>query len=273
MITKEQIKRNIIQILAITEKNYKISIRYKFSLVFSYVSPLISFIFPFIIMGSLFSFQENYGPWNAENYVIYIFIGYNILLLERIMHNLSSQFLSEKYWLTLQAIMIAPFNRFNLLLGYVLSHIIEIIFPFSIFIILCYIFFPISLLTIIMILFLMGCLLLSFSGLGFIIAVYNISNENIAQIVNFCLSMFLLFSCLSYPYEIFPSYIQFFVNKNPIYYLIDIVRLTWLENDIFFTLTNHPIHFLILIIFLFLLPTSGIYIFNYIFKKYGITGY
>jgi len=273
MLTKEQIKNNINQIIAIANKNFKMSIRYKFDLVLTYITPIISFIFPIIIMGTLFSFQDNFGPWTAKNYLIYLFIGYIVSLIERVISGLSSKFLQEKYMLTLQAIMVAPFNRFNLLLGYILSHIIEVFIPFSLFLVLCYILFPISPLTLIMILILMGCLLLSFSGIGFIIAVYNIANENIAQLLKFSFSMLMMFSCLSFPYEIFPSYVQFIVNKNPIYYLFDIIRLTWVENDVVFTITNHPIHLIILIIFVLGLPIFGVYMFNYIFKKHGIAGY
>lgn len=77
--------------------------------------PFIQLIFPFILMGTLYSFQENFGPWNARNYILYLFIGYTILLTQRVVSTLSSQLSTEKVWQTLEAIMMAPIKRINIL--------------------------------------------------------------------------------------------------------------------------------------------------------------
>lgn len=273
MITWKQIKNNFRQIFAIAEKNFTMTLRYKVSLIMGYITPIIQLIFPIIIMSKLFSLQENFGPWTNENYLIYLFIGYNILLLYGIVSKISGSLSVEKYWATLQALMIAPFNRLNLFFGYIVSHLIQICVPFTVFLILCYIFFPISFVTMIIIIGMILSILLIFAGISLIIGIFTISNENIARILTFILSFILSFSCISYPYEIFPPFIQFLVNFNPLYYIIDIIRLVWIEDNIYLTLITHPIHFIIFISFGILLPIAGIMMFNYIFKKYGIVGY
>ena len=86
--------------------------------------------------------------------------------------------------------------------------------------------------------------------IGFFIGVFAISKESVATWLSTMLRFVFLFSCISYPYQIFPSYIQVLVNLNPIYYIIDIVRLSWLEDNIVNTIVTHPYHLIILICFI-----------------------
>lgn len=273
MITWNSIKFNLKQIFAIAEKNTKMTLRYKFVLIIGLFNPLIQLIFPFILMGQFFSYQDSFGPWNAENYIVYILIGYNVLLFQRVINIYGGQFLMEKFFGTLQALIVAPFNRYNLLLGYIVTHLIEVFIPFTIFLIIVYIFFPISPLTIIFTILLFLCLLLIFAGIGLFVGVFSIAKEGVATWLKTILRFVFLFSCISYPYQIFPLQIQIIVNCNPIYYIIDIIRLTWIENSVFYTILNHPIHFLMMALMLISFPLLGIFMFNYIFKKYGIEGY
>jgi len=53
-----KIKDNGNQILAIAEKNLKLSLRFKAPLVLRFFLPIFTILMPLIIMGQLFSFRE-----------------------------------------------------------------------------------------------------------------------------------------------------------------------------------------------------------------------
>ena len=77
----KSIKWNFIQILAITEKNIKFCLNFKFNLKITYIIPLIGIVMPLILMGQIFIFEKKFGPWDDDNFIIYQFIAYNISLL------------------------------------------------------------------------------------------------------------------------------------------------------------------------------------------------
>ena len=266
-------KDNINQILAITEKDLKLKIRFKFTLIISLINPFIAILMPIIIMGSFFSFNVEFGPWNSTNYFIFVILVYNITLLKQIIMTFPQQFSREKFWETLPGIIIAPFNRFYLLLGIILSHLIVVSIPFTIFFIACWIFYPIGFSTILFIIIIFFFIVLIFSGIGLFLGIFAISNENIYIFLTFCMTFIFWLSCLTYPFEIFPEIIQNIVNLNPLYYIFDILRLAWIEDDIGRTIILHPHNFLILIVCAAAIPSIGVFLFNKIYKKYGIVGY
>ena len=145
--------------------------------------------------------------------------------------------------------------------------------PFSIFFIWGIIVEPISITTILFILSTYFLIALIFSGIGLIFGIFAISNENIWQILSFLLMFVFWFSCISYPFEIFPKFIQDIVNLNPFYYIFDFLRITWINDNVFLTISSFPFHFITLIATSIVLPFIGVYAFNLVYKKYGITGY
>ncbi|MFX1363498.1 MAG: ABC transporter permease [Promethearchaeota archaeon] len=267
------IKDNFYQIYAIVDKNIKLQLRFKLALIFSLVTPIISIFLPIIILGKLFENNLRFGPWNSSNYLIFIFISYTILLLQKIIGMFPSQFRQEKFWQTLPAMIIAPFNRFNLLFGIALSYLIVMAIPFTAFLILSYVFFPINFLTFLLVIAIYLLIVLIFGGIGLIFGIFAISRENLWSLLSFLLTFVFWFSCISYPFELFPGLIQNIINLNPLYYIFDILRLTWIENDIIITFTSHYPNFIVLIISAIILPSIGVLIFNLIYKKYGIVGY
>lgn len=273
MITFKTIKENLSQIAAITEKDVKLSLRFKIPFIINLITPLITILLPLIIMGKFLKFNPQFGPWSIDNYMVYPFIGYNIMLTSRIVYIFPLQFNLEKYWKTLSLIIIAPFNRFYLLFGIFLSHLIIVSIPFTIFFILCIIYYPISFITALSIIGIYFLIAVIFSGLGLILGVFAVSKESFFGILSFMFTWVLWFSCISYPFEIFPELIQSIINLNPLYYIFDFLRLSWIENNIMFSITTHFYHFLILIILTIITPFLGVYIFNYVYKKYGIVGY
>ena len=273
MITRQDIKNEISQIIALTERNLKLSIRFKVKLIFSFISPIISLILPLIIMEKFFEFNADFGPWDKTNYIIYIGLAYIIMLLQGIKSSYPSQFHTEKYWQTLPALIIAPFNRITLLLGIFLSYLVIVLPPITIFIIICYVFYPISLFTIIFIIAILFLITLIFSGVGIILGVLAISKENRSPIINYVIGLLFLTACLTFPFEIFPKPIQTVVNLNPLYHIFFFVRIAWIEDNIIVSITSHLFSFLLLTVSAIILPFIGTIIFNKIYKKYGIVGY
>jgi len=179
----------------------------------------------------------------------------------------------EKFFKTLPALIIAPFNRYYLLFGYFISEFVIILPPLIAVLIIAYILFPISFITLIFVILLFIGIAMVFAGIGFIIGVFAISNENIWAIFGVIVSLVIWASCVTYPYELFPSQVQFIIDLNPIYHMIYFLRLIWIENNIIFTLIFHPLQALIFTGSLIIFPTIGVITFDYIYKKLGITGY
>ena len=133
---KEAISNNLSQIYAITEKEINLRLRFKLNLVLSYITPIISIFMPIVIMGQFFTYISNFGDWSEKTIIVYQFIAYSITILRTIIFSFAKKFKQEKYWYTLQALIIAPFNRFNLLLGIFIGQLFFIMIPFLIFILL-----------------------------------------------------------------------------------------------------------------------------------------
>ena len=224
-------------------------------------------------MGQLFSFSENFGPWNETNFYIYQLVAYQLGAIVGIMNSYPGQLRQEKFWQTLPALIIGPFKRVYLLLGIFISHLMIISVPFIFFFVFSYIYLPISILTIFSMLFVYGCISLIFAGIGLIIGIGAISKENFVPIFKFGIGLLFAFSCFTLPFDFFPEYLQNFIALNPFYYIIDFARLVWIENNFIYSILTHPVHLFLLLSGAIFLPMFGLLVFNYIFKKYGIVGY
>ncbi|MFX1463279.1 MAG: ABC transporter permease [Promethearchaeota archaeon] len=272
-INKATIKKNLTQIFALTERNIKLKLRFKFSLIISYFLPIISILMPIIILSKFFSLNNQFGPWTTTNYLIYQFIAYKIYSIKGITSEFPHQIREEKFWKTLPALIIGPFNRYNILLGIFTSHILLISIPFITFFILCFLIAPISFITLISIIGIYIIITLIFSGIGLVFGIFSASNENMWKFLEFGFGLLFWLSCITYPYELFPGFIQNLINLNPLYYLFDILRWTWIDNNPILTVATYPYHFTILIACGVIVPPIGIYIFDKIYNVYGIMGY
>jgi len=263
-ISNAGIKKNVIQILALTEKNLKLSLRFKINFIIGLITPVITIAMPLIIMNRFFP---------EINLIIYQFIAYKIYLIKGIINEFPIQLRTEKYWKTLPILMIGPFRRINLLFGIFLSRIVLISIPFSILFIIAFIQSPIHITTVIFIIVIYFLITIIFSGIGLIFGIFAVSKENYLRPFLFAFNILFWLSCLTYPYDVFPPEIQNFIDLNPLYYIFDIVRLLWLENNVIITIISHPFHFSYLIVLVIIIPISGLYVFKLIYKKYGIVGY
>ena len=251
----------------------KIQLRFKFNLIYSIFSPFLPIFMSLIVLMRFFVADVNLGQWNDTNYLVFLFTAFNIELLRRIIQEFPDDFRLEKYWKTLPALMIAPFNKVHLLFGVFFSHLIIIAIPFVVLFVLTYIISPIALLTILLIIGIYLLIDLIFSGIGLFLGVFAISKENYWRIFSIGIQIVFYVSCVIYPFEIFPQEIQPIIQLNPFYYIFDILRITWLEDNILLTITQYPSQFIILIGTAIIIPLIAIYVFNKVYDKFGIVGY
>ena len=273
MRSTKRIRRILSKIYAIAEKNIRVQYRFKYKAILRYISPIMTILVPIIILDRFFEYQAGFGPWTSENFMVFLFMGYIILLMRGMISYIPDQLMREKYWKTLPALITSPFNRFYLLFGYIISEFMGIILPFTIFFSLLLIFFSLSIPTLVIIIFMFIGIGIVFSGIGLLVGVFAISNENIWSVFDFGIRIIFWFSCITFPFQMYPNIVQAIINLNPIYYLIDIIRLTWIENNILITASTHPVHSLIFVISIAIFPFICVYVFNLTFKKLGITGY
>jgi len=273
MISGKKIRRIFSKTFAIAEKNVLTQLRFKQYMVWRWVLPIISILMPIIILDKLFELNTNIDPWTSQNFMIFIFIGYNITIMQTMITFIPKSLQSEKYWKTLPALITAPFNRFYLLFGYILSEFLGILIPFAIFFITMLIFFPLSIPTLIIVSLMFVGIGIVFSGIGLFLGAFAISNENYLYVLEFATRLILWFSCITYPFQLFPKVVQNLISLNPVYYLIDLIRLTWIDDNIILTVLSHPIHISIFVASLVIFPIICVLVFDMTYKKLGISGY
>ncbi|MFX1378964.1 MAG: hypothetical protein ACFFA4_07695 [Promethearchaeota archaeon] len=267
------VKRIIKKTLAIAEKQIYMKLRFKLRTIIHYFLPIITILMPIIVLGKFFEYNVNFGPWDSQNYIIFVFTGYNILLFKQVISYIPNQMKLEQYWKTLTAVLVAPFNRYYLLFGYFLSEMVFLAIPFLAFFITLLIIYQISFATVLVILLIFLGILLVFTAIGLFLAMIHIANESIFGIIDILIDILFWLSCITYPFLLFPNIVQNFISLNPIYYLVDLVRVLWLENNVLLTFINHSGEFLIVGFSIIIAPILSVFMFNIIYKKLGAKGY
>jgi ABC-2 type transport system permease protein len=266
-------KENISQVSALVEKNLNLAFRFKLNLIFQIIFPIITIIMPLILMNYIFAFNNQIGSWTESNFIVYQLIAFNINILRLNISTYPSHFNEEKFWNTLPALIIGPFNRMNLLFGTFFSQLIILSVPLSVSITICWFFYQVSFFTLLVVILEYLLIALVFSGIGIILGIFTISNENVTKLLQFIIQLVIWLSCVTFPFEIFPDFLKNIIRLNPLYYILDILRFTWLNDDIFVSFSSNPFHFVLLGISAVILPLIGVFIFNKVYRKYGIVGY
>jgi len=277
MVSKKSLRINIKQISALVERNIYLELRFKLLIFVRYFTPFIQILMPLIIFNVIFTIREDYqfGYWTGLNFILFLFIAFCVQFLRKIVNNFSDLFNREKYWKTLQALMVAPVNRYILLFGFLISEIILLSIPFILFFIIAYILFPISIFYLFLVVLSFIALAILFGCLGLILGILIITKEGIYSVFNFGLTLLFWLSCMSYPLQVFPEIIQSIILLNPIYYFIDTIRIFWLMGlnyNLAITFLT-PIHIIVVVGGTIILPIFSVYLFNTFYDKFGISGY
>ena len=276
-LRKISFKKITRQTLAIVEKELYLQFRYKSTIISQILNPLIQILILIFIFGIVFNIQAGYslGYWTASNYVLFILIAFCLQIFRPITEKYFQLFVVEKYWKTLSATLIAPINKFSLLLGQLISWVILNSVGFIVVFVIALMLYPIPIFYFLLFLLVFICIWISFASIGLLMGVFGISNENFGTSFSIILRFLFLFTCINYPKEVFPQFIQFFILLNPFYYIVDLLRLIWyygLNPTIAMTFIT-PVHIIIFILSTVLLPIVSIAIFEYVYKRYGIAGY
>jgi len=277
MVSKKSLRINIKQVNALVERNLYLEVRFKLSIFSRYFAPFIQILMPLIIFNVIFTIREDYqfGYWTGLNFILFLFIAFCVQFLRKIVLNFSHLFNREKYWKTLQALMVAPVNRYVLLFGFLIAEIILISIPFIFFFIIAYILFPINIFYLFLVILSFLALATLFGSLGLILGILIITKEGIYSVFNLGLTLLFWLSCMSYPLQVFPEIIQTIILLNPIYYFIDLIRIFWLmglDYNLAITFLT-PVHIIIVVGSTIVLPIFSVYLFNTFYDKFGISGY
>lgn len=265
-------KQFIQQTIAVTEKEIRLQLRWgKDFFLRILISPFFYLIPYFLLYQGIFNLGSgDIGTITPENYIVWLFLG--TIFFTFAFNGLSafeSRFLTEKYWMTIQALFLTPINKYALLLGMTIETFLESFITFMIFIILSVIILPAPIINIFGIIFILIIILIASAGLGLLKGGIALINENYRQIISYFVFFILFFSCYSLPISILPNYLQTLVNINPFYHGLLLIRSIWF-NTLDITFLNSLIY---LIIFTVLSIIIGVWLFNKLIKRFGIHGY
>ena len=277
MLGKLHLKRNITQIFAVMTKEIKLNLRFEYEFLLRFIKPFVSIIIPFIVFTKVFNISETYffDYYTAENFLLFLLIAYCINYMFSLLTLYRNMFHQEKIWLTLKGLIIAPFNKFNLVVGMMLAEIVVIVPIVACFLIVCYIFFPIPLLNILIFCVIFLAIIVIFTGIGVFIGVLEIVREGKSAIVAYGTQFISWLSCVTYPLRLFPRILQNLIMLNPFYYIFDLLRLSWWAgiNPADALQYIYVEHIVITILTTISIPIVSLYLFDIIYKKYGISGY
>jgi len=277
MLTLKNLKTNLIQIYSLTVKDLKLSTRYKLEFVVECIAPLLALFFPYIIFNTLFNIKNNIfgGYYSKDNFILFLLLGNCVTVLIFLLWYYQDLFYDEKTWKTLNAIMIAPIKKVNILLAYLIAGIISKSIPIILILTLCFFLYPIPLPFLLLSIIIVFCISVTFASLGFVLGVFEIVNEDISASLSVGISFISLASCLYYPIDIFPKEIHFIIKLNPLYYYFDLLRLIWWAGinyeDALSFITIY--HFIVLATFTIISPLIASYFFLKVYSKYGTSGY
>ena len=277
MLTLKNLKTNLIQIYSLTVKDLKLSTRYKLEFIVECIVPLLALFFPYIIFNTLFNIKNNIfgGYYSKDNFILFLLLGNCVTVLIFLLWYYQDLFYDEKTWKTLNAIMIAPIKKVNILLAYLIAGIISKSIPIILILTLCFFLYPIPLLFLLLSIIIVFCISLTFASIGFVLGVFEIVNEDISASLSVGISFISLASCLYYPIDIFPKEIHFIIKLNPLYYYFDLLRLIWWAGinyeDALSFITIY--HFIVLVTFTVISPLFASYFFLKVYSKYGTSGY
>lgn len=260
------------KLITIIEKEIKLNFRYKINYLGESITNTLRLTILFLLVYfGLFSLGfEGIEGLNSENFIPFILLGglissFFILGIEVF----SFKFLSEKYWQTFQAILIAPINKFNLLFGIGLAEAIRLMIIFLSITIITYLIIPTKMIYIFAILLITLLTYFGILGVGLTKGAITLSNENYIFVFELISATWIFLSCLYYPINIFPKFIQKIILLNPIYHSVTLIRELWYGsiNSSLWT------HLFWVLGFAIIFPIVGVYLFNKTIKNFGIKGY
>jgi ABC-2 type transport system permease protein len=260
----------ISRVLAITKRQIILNLRFKWGYFMNtFIFPLKGLIsFMLIYLGFFYSGATNIGGITKETYIVFLLLGMVFMTIFGTGWGMiSGSFMQEKYWQTIQGVLTSPAKKIEIIFGYGIAGLINILPFLMISLVSCYIIMPISLTNFIYIIILLLLMYLAISGIGFIQAALILSNEDLSALILPAFWAWAFISCFYYPITSLPKFIHPIVRLNPIYQANFVIKHLWIYN----TFNIKSFFYLSLLSLISL--SAGIYIFNKVWKKIGIQGY
>jgi ABC-2 type transport system permease protein len=258
------------RILAIAKRQIILNLRFKWGYFMqTFIFPLKSLVaFLVIYLGFFYSGATNIGGVTRENYIVFLLLGMIFMVIFNQGWNIiSSSFMQEKYWQTIQGVLTSPIKKIEIILGYGIGGLVNMLPLLLISLFFCYMVIPIRIINFIYITILLLIMYLAVLGVGFIQATLKLTNENIAALLTPVFWAWVFISCFYYPITGLPKFIHPLVKLNPIYQANFVIKHLW----IYSTFNIKSLFYLLLLSLISL--SAGIYIFNKVWKKIGIQGY
>ncbi len=259
------------EIIAITKKEFKLSIRFKTAyLLNTFVNPVLSIIPLFIIYYGFLHYggAEGLGGIDLSNYVSFLVFG---IIAQAFFYNgvnaFSDKFKEEKYWKTIESLFIAPINYLSLIIGVGINIALKLIPLLFIFIFIVSLFHFGSIIEIILVILIMLVMLVFCLGIGLIFGSLTLFSENFDPVFRYFFAGWILLSCFAYPIEVIPESIRFIVELNPVYAAVTFTRTLWINQIVLWN------NFLYVSAFALIFPLIAVYIFKIAWKRMEIQGY
>lgn len=259
------------EIIAITKKEFKLSIRFKTAyLLNTFVNPILSLIPLFIIYyGFLhYSGAEEFGGINLDNYVSFLVFG---IVAQAFFYNginvFATKFREEKYWKTIESLFIAPINYLSLIIGVGINIALNLMPLLLIFILIASSVSASSIINAFVISLMMLLLLLFCLGIGLVFGALTLFSENFDPVFRYFFAGWTLLSCFAYPIDIIPEILKPVILLNPVYHAVNFSRDLWISN--FMNLSS----FLYVWLFALITPVIAVLIFKAAWKRMEVQGY
>lgn len=258
---------------AIAEKELSLEMRFKINFIARFLEdPIINAVWFGVLYYGFFSFgATSIGSINQKTFVPHLVLGalVNSLLLSGL-DGISRRFFNEKYWQTIQALLVAPVSKFALILGVGIAEFVRMSLVVTVMLSMAYIVIPTSMLVVFLTVAIILLLFVGVLGLGLMKGTVALSNENYLFLFHYLYWGIGGLACFYYPIDALPSFLRFFVNLNPIYHGVALIQGMWIQG---ISLNLFIIHMPWVVLFAVLTPMLAIQVFNTVWRRIGIQGY
>jgi len=257
------------RLYAIIKNDVLLKLRFKWGFFIRSIFKLKGILTFFLIYAGFFHAGGiNVGGVTKENFTVFLLLG---MILATFFNtgiiSIGFSFGMKKWWRTIHGLLVSPATKLEIISGTGIASLVGIA-PLTIFTMaLAYILFPISLVKLAYMVLVVALMYLVALGIGFVKAAFVLSNENMTAWFDIVTWAIVILSCFYYPITSLPKFIQPLAWANPIYSANYLTKEIWLHGNYHFGLLIY------LGIMATVSLTIGIFIFNQIWKRWGIEGY
>ena len=258
------------RILAIAKRGLLIKLRYKWDFVVKGVlNPVKNGVGFFVVYSGFFGAGAvHIGPVDRSNYLVYLMFGMIFhSFFNKAFVDCSEVFLREKFWQTIQGLLVSPAKGYEILLGYGLVEVIDSVPIIVAALAISVVVVQLSIVKLLAVVALLGLLYLLLLGIGFIRAGFILSDENAASFfMPFSWVLFFL-SCFYYPIQSIPTFFHPLILANPVYHAGLAITSVALGGDVQWTSIGY------LAVCCVVFSTVGALTCAKVWKREGIQGY